>query len=213
MAQVLKKEKEDVILKTSRSLFLTKGYLESSMKDIAKKANISVGNLYHYYKNKTDIAFRLVKPLFDEIDVFIKKYTNNDITLFSKKFNFTKKDIIKPKQISLIISNLINHLVDLYEKYEDEYRIVNSCNEIVKYLKDWLSSLILYFIEKKYKILNVYNDEMEALIPSYTNAIIEGAINIFTDKKLSLNKKKKVLQLYFRSYLSMLDIKNITVKG
>lgn len=213
MAQVLKKEKEDVILKTSRSLFLTKGYLESSMKDIAKKANISVGNLYHYHKNKTDIAFKLVKPLFDEIDVFIKKYTNNDITLFSKKFNFTKKDIIKPKQISLIISNLINHLVDLYEKYEDEYRIVNSCNEIVKYLKDWLSSLILYFIEKKYKILNVFNDEMEALIPSYTNAIIEGAINIFTDKKLSLNKKKKVLQLYFRSYLSMLDIKNITVKG
>ena len=213
MAQVLKKEKEDVILKTSRSLFLTKGYLESSMKDIAKKANISVGNLYHYHKNKTDIAFRLVKPLFDEIDVFIKKYTNNDITIFSKKFNFTKKDIIKPKQISLIISNLINHLVDLYEKYEDEYRIVNSCNEIVKYLKDWLSSLILYFIEKKYKILNVFNDEMEALIPSYTNAIIEGAINIFTDKKLSLNKKKKVLQLYFRSYLSMLDIKNITVKG
>lgn len=213
MAQVLKKEKEDVILKTSRSLFLTKGYLESSMKDIAKKANISVGNLYHYHKNKTDIAFRLVKPLFDEIDVFIKKYTNNDITIFSKKFNFTKKDIIKPKQISLIISNLINHLVDLYEKYEDEYRIVNSCNEIVKYLKDWLSSLILYFIEKKYKILNVFNDEIEALIPSYTNAIIEGAINIFTDKKLSLNKKKKVLQLYFRSYLSMLDIKNITVKG
>ena len=213
MAQVLKKEKEDVILKTSRSLFLTKGYLESSMKDIAKKANISVGNLYHYHKNKTDIAFRLVKPLFDEIDVFIKKYTNNDITIFSKKFNFTKKDIIKPKQISIIISNLINHLVDLYEKYEDEYRIVNSCNEIVKYLKDWLSSLILYFIEKKYKILNVFNDEMEALIPSYTNAIIEGAINIFTDKKLSLNKKKKVLQLYFRSYLSMLDIKNITVKG
>ena len=213
MAQVLKKEKEDVILKTSRSLFLTKGYLESSMKDIAKKANISVGNLYHYYKNKTDIAFRLVKPLFDEIDVFIKKYTNNDITIFSKKFSFTKKDIIKPKQISIIISNLINHLVDLYEKYEDEYRIVNSCNEIVKYLKDWLSSLILYFIEKKYKILNVFNDEMEALIPSYTNAIIEGAINIFTDKKLSLNKKKKVLQLYFRSYLSMLDIKNITVKG
>ena len=213
MVQVLKKEKEDVILRTSRSLFLTKGYSESSMKDIAKKANISVGNLYHYHKNKTDIAFRLVKPLFDEIDVFIKKYTNNGITIFSKKFNFTKKDIIKPKQISIIISNLINHLVDLYEKYEDEYRIVNSCNEIVKYLKEWLSSLILYFIEKKYKILNVFNDEMEALIPSYTNAIIEGAINIFTDKKLSLNKKKKVLQLYFRSYLSMLDIKNITVKG
>ena len=213
MSQILKKEKEDIILKASRSLFLTKGYLESSMNDIAKNANISVGNLYHYYKSKADIAFRQVKPLFDEIDVFIKKFTNDDISIYSNKFVFNKNDIIEPKKIIIIINNLIDHLVYLYKKYEDEYRIVNSCDEIIEYLKNWLSSLISYFIAKKYKVLNIFNDELEALVHSYTNAIIGGAINIFTDKKLSLNKKKKVLQLYFRSYLSMLDIKNITVRS
>lgn len=212
MAQTLKKEKEDIILKTARSLFLSKGYENTSMKDIANKANISVGNLYHYYENKTDLAFRIVKPLFDEIDAFIKKITNNDISIFSNKFNFSKRDIIKPKEISNVISQLISHLVDLYEKYEDEYMIVNSCKEIVEYLKNWLSSLILYFIEKKYKILNIFNDEMTALIPSYTNAIIEGAINIFTDIKLSLSKKKKILSIYFHSYISMLNIKDIIVR-
>ena len=209
MAQILKKENEDIILKASRSLFLSKGYSNTSMKDIANKAKLSVGNLYHYYENKTDIAFKIVKPLFDQIDVFIKRYTNNDISIFSNIFNFSKKDIIKPKEISRIISEMINHLVDLYEGYEEEYRIVNSCPEVIMYLKKWLSNLILYFIEKKYKILNIFNDEISALVPSYTNAIIEGAINVFTHEKLNLNKKKKVLSIYFHSYISMLNIKDI----
>lgn len=212
MPQTLKKEIDNLILKISKNLILDKGFEATSMKDIAKKADISVGNLYHYYESKTHIAFKLVENLFKEIDKKVKYFTNNDISIFSKEFSFLKKDIIKPKEISKIMNEMIDHLVDLYENYENEYKIINSCPEIIRYLKEWLSSLILYFIEKKYKILNIFNDEIKALIPSYTSAIIEGAINIFNDKKLSLNKKKKVLSIYFKSYLSMLDIKNIMVK-
>lgn len=212
MAQVLKKEKQDSILKISRNLFLTKGYEKTSMKDIANKADLSVGNLYHYYKNKADIAFSIVKPLFDEIDVYIKEVTHNDITIFSKNFSFTNKDIIKPKEISKVVGDMISNLVSLYEEYYEEYMVINMCPEIIEYLKEWLSSLILYFIQKKHKIVNIFSDELEALIPSYTNAIIEGAINIFTNKKLSLNKKKKLLSIYFNSYLSMLDVKSIIEK-
>lgn len=209
MAQILKKEKQESILKISRNLFLTKGYEKTSMKDIADKTDLSVGNLYHYYKNKADIAFSIVKPLFDEIDLYIKDVTHNDITIRSKDFSFTKKDIIKPKEIYKVVGNMISNLVSLYEEYYEEYMVINMCPEIIVYLKEWLSSLILYYILKKHKIINIFNDELEALIPSYTNAIIEGAINIFTNKKLNLNKKKKILSIYFNSYLSMLDVKNI----
>lgn len=212
MAQILKKEKEELILKISKDLFIKKGYSETSMKDIAKASSISVGNLYHYYANKNSIAFSLTKNLFEQIDVYIQKYTNDEISLFSKRFTFTKNDIIKPKQISKVILDLIKHLVDLYETYSDDFILVNTCPDIIAYLKDWLGSLVIYFIESKYKIANIYNDEIVALVPSYTNAIIEGAINIFTNKHLSLKKKKRVLSIYFNSYVSMLDINNIMVR-
>lgn len=212
MAQVLKKDKEELILNISRDLFLKKGYDKTSMKDIAKKTWISVGNLYRYYKNKPDIVFNIIKPLFEKIDVFVKENTNGDISIFSYDFSFDKKDIIKPKEISKLIEKLIQYLVDLYDDYSDEFILINSCPEVINYLKKWLNELICYFIEKKYRIVNIFHDEVMVLVPSYTNAIIEGAINIFKDRKLSSVKKKKILSIYFNSYISMLDIKHIMVR-
>lgn len=213
MAQTLKKDKEELILSKSKDLFLHFGYDNTSMKDVAKATNISVGNLYHYYKNKGDIALNIVRPLLEKIDIFIKKYTNEDVSIFSLEFHFTAKDIIKPKEINKVIMELIKYLVDLYDEYENEFIIINTCSDIINYLKKWLSALIIYFIEKKYKISNLFNDEISALVPSYTDAIIGGAINIFINKKINIKKKKKILGIYFGSYASMLDIKNIIVRG
>ena len=46
---------ESKILEAARQLFLTNGYLEVSMKQVACEAGTSVGNLYNYFSTKKDL--------------------------------------------------------------------------------------------------------------------------------------------------------------
>jgi len=57
--QTLKEEIRTRIQQVATAAFLRYGYQEVTMRDIAKKSAISVGNLYNYYKNKEDLFYSL----------------------------------------------------------------------------------------------------------------------------------------------------------
>ncbi len=65
--QVLKEEVRQRILKSSRKEFLKRGYEKASMRAIASQANMTVGNLYRYYKNKEDLFGAIVGELYDQL--------------------------------------------------------------------------------------------------------------------------------------------------
>jgi len=50
------------ILQTALELFSTRGYFNTSVQDIRRAANVSIGSIYHYFQNKEAIA----KALYDE---------------------------------------------------------------------------------------------------------------------------------------------------
>lgn len=56
-------ERRALILKTALTLFTDRGYFNTSVHDIQKEAKISIGSIYHYFKNKEAIA----KALFDDL--------------------------------------------------------------------------------------------------------------------------------------------------
>jgi len=49
------KNKEKLILDSAVALFTTKGFNATRMEDVAKRAGISKGLTYFYYKNKEDL--------------------------------------------------------------------------------------------------------------------------------------------------------------
>lgn len=53
--------RKEQILQTSLKLFNEKGCLNTSTRHIADELNISVGNLYYYFKNKEEIVIELFK--------------------------------------------------------------------------------------------------------------------------------------------------------
>ena len=55
MAQVLKDSLRKAILDAAKEEFLEYGFKDASMRRIAAKANMTVGNLYRYFKNKESI--------------------------------------------------------------------------------------------------------------------------------------------------------------
>jgi AcrR family transcriptional regulator len=59
--QTLKKEIRARIQQVATTEFLRFGYQEVTMREIAKKSAISVGNLYNYYENKEDLFDSLTR--------------------------------------------------------------------------------------------------------------------------------------------------------
>jgi len=72
-------EKKAQISKAAKELFIERGFHATSMRDIAKKANVSLGNVYNYFETKEAIFESIIndylriveeklKRILDEID-------------------------------------------------------------------------------------------------------------------------------------------------
>lgn len=64
MVQIKKNTVHDAILKAAKNLYMKKGYVNTSMSEIARSAKISTSNLYIYFDSKLDIMFALYRPWF-----------------------------------------------------------------------------------------------------------------------------------------------------
>lgn len=63
MAQVLKDDIKDNILKAALQEFYDKGYKSATMRSIAVKAKIPTGLIYSYYKNKEALFYSVLSPV------------------------------------------------------------------------------------------------------------------------------------------------------
>ncbi len=78
------------IARVGADLFSTKGFVETSMDDIAAAAKLSKGGLYHYFSSKTDLLDHIVQTFMDtvltDLDEEIEK--TGDRTERIKRFIF-----------------------------------------------------------------------------------------------------------------------------
>ena len=91
MAQVLKEEIRENILKAALQEFFNKGYKSAAMRNIAAQAKIPTGLIYSYYKNKDALFAAVLRPvLYDWKQVLTaggenkSKHTNSEIYGLSK---------------------------------------------------------------------------------------------------------------------------------
>ena len=56
-----KEEKRNAILITALNLFVTRGYYETKITDIAEAVPMSTGLLFHYFESKESLLTELVK--------------------------------------------------------------------------------------------------------------------------------------------------------
>lgn len=69
--------KEDIrqhIIDAASVEFLNRGYEDASMRTIAKKANTTVGNIYHYFPSKEAILDEILVPAIDDLNKLIKEH-------------------------------------------------------------------------------------------------------------------------------------------
>jgi len=69
--QYLKEDIRDKIIDAALEEFVVKDYSGASMRSIAENADITVGNIYRYFKSKEDLLDQCLRPLLNVLEIFI----------------------------------------------------------------------------------------------------------------------------------------------
>lgn len=116
---------KDYILDIAEGIFAEKGFKESTLADIAKKAKISKGTLYYYYSAKKDIISDVADRHLGKISESIKGFTGS-----LKKNNFKRvlkkllNRILNGDEFTSIHLSLLNEAstdMALNEKIKQKY--------------------------------------------------------------------------------------------
>ena len=72
--QTLKSDTRKRILSVSKRLFLKKGFRETTTRDIAREAGVTLSNLYHYFASKDELFRQLLKPATDALETMLREH-------------------------------------------------------------------------------------------------------------------------------------------
>lgn len=74
--QIKKEQTQEDIMEAAKKVFLKKGFVKTSMRDISKGAGIGVSNIYNYFKSKDELFRHIVTPLITEMERMVKEHHN-----------------------------------------------------------------------------------------------------------------------------------------
>ena len=104
-----KEQKRKSIAKSTCALFIEKGYVNITISEIAKVANIGKGTVYEYFKNKEEIIFELMACLQEDYDPKLQQKLEQQST--------TKEKILYLFDIYLGSNEIVQIQRKIYKEY------------------------------------------------------------------------------------------------
>ena len=205
MAQVLKEEVREKIIKSAVDEFIEKGYDYASMRKIGKKAGITAGNIYRYFESKERLLMEIVNPVLVKLDFFMNDITNNELNLRElpnnkNKFLFENTTI---NSLSLLTA-FSRFIIELFKEYKNEIIILLTNKEVLSSqeknidLNNWL--LELFKVNFKFQMNKKKLDEEDKI---YINAIqksfVSGIVEIARNCESSVDLQD-ILERYIKFY-------------
>lgn len=149
MSTIREKKKKAIrrrILEAAKERFLTDGFEETTIADIAGKANIGVGTLYNYFPSKAllymESYFREVGNPKDKLNEIISKYGNDPVLtivyiteVYIDSYRTTDKTIMR--ELFTAFMESLNKHQDLGKAYTDyKYTFIDFLAQILEAYKE-----------------------------------------------------------------------------
>ena len=112
--QTKKDEIYHKILSTARIEFMKKGYMNTSMRTIAKQSEVSLSNIYNYFKNKDEIFKEILLPAVSALDKIMDYHSSEEYLTIDV---FTSPEYLRRQTLIF---------VELIVKFRDELVILLS---------------------------------------------------------------------------------------
>lgn len=178
--QVQKEHVKKRILLCAQEEFLSRGYKEASIRQIAKNADTTAGNIYSYFSSKDELFKQVIYPVLIQLEKLLKFDTDD---------NFSKLDI----------TSIMSGISKIFLSYKKEFMILltGSAGSKFEGTKIRLTSLAADRFQKEFIPLLDENDIDDNLSQILSVSFIEGLISIFNishndDKKLDILLKQYI---------------------
>ena len=161
-----------LIIEAAINEFLEKGYENTTLRNICKKANTTTGSFYFFFKDKDELFKEIVSPLEKNIDYILSNMLDSHNTLS----NFTTTPIIVDKND--IITNF-KYIFSVFMQYQKE--------AIILFNKS----------QKSYK-----ENFLNSIIESYTQANLKFLLELKLRNHIASSINEYSLKLYFKCFFT-----------
>ena len=196
-SELIKKEKRDLFIISTLTVFEVKGFNNTRIKDITERANTSVGNFYNYFNSKEDVIEVLISGLtelmiskFRELFIYFKQNRIPPISAVRNLFRGYAKMFKEKKEMFLIFFEQMGGMEQKYRTKRNEI-LDNFSNEVEKIISKliefgardqnpkitarvWTSTVLGVFI---WWIQSDFELEEEELIENLTNILVKGTMS------------------------------------
>lgn len=127
--QYLKEEVRNNIISNAVNEFFTKGFSDANMRDIAKNSNMTVGNIYRYFKNKEELFTVVVEPAYKSMIDLIKVENHLKVN-YEEHFEYVEPIL---KQFIEICEKYPREIVIILDRYigVSNYKLLENLQEVI----------------------------------------------------------------------------------
>ena len=201
MAQFLKEESRERIVDSARNEFLQHGYRNSSMRRIAFRSNMTVGNLYRYFKNKEELILAAVFPAYKELSELVSTLTGGKISLESSEF---PQGGLSVEEIKQMISGLCTGFIGIYQRHQTAMRILMMRSDVNDRITEWFAELIRSVIVRNYSLAEG-DEKIRLLAEGYAAAIFSGVKEIMNRAPADSPELPKLTEIFLNGFVGLLD--------
>lgn len=155
------------IIKSAEKLFVSNGFMEVSMDNIAKQARLSKPTLYNYFESKLDIYYICL------------------VTAYTHRWNKTKPKNDNGKTGFELVEEYSRNLIEYGYNYPEHLLFTSNVNE-------YNFEVLVFHKAVSSKIIEEYNPQFLAAKSAYSNMFIRGFEDNSIKKKPNIN-----IEIYF----------------
>lgn len=196
MAQILKEEIKNKIVSSAISEFYGYGFNDASLRRIAASSNITVGNLYRYFKNKDDLIEYVTSSSYKQLSALITDAARYKESLFVKG----NVDI---KEIEHLIILFCRQLINMAEEGYEELMILLVHAPIKEQLYDWFVQLI-YDLIKNFVNRDLSENMLIVLSKMFARSMSQGVIAFFECYR-DYDNVEEALFILCKSFVELFD--------
>ncbi len=195
MAQVLKEEQRNKILDSARNEFLRNGIDGSSMRNIAKNADTTVGNVYKYYNNKQEIIDVILMPVVEKLRFFDKYQVADIISMNNNSMNS-------------ILEKWVDNLVEVQDIFPDEMHILLNDERINRTYQEQLLTMLKGIINVVAVDRYTENESKEMMAQVVSRSIFAGIREGVIQKcynEVSKEDFSKIMKQFMKNSIMMVE--------
>ncbi len=197
MAQTLKEEVRQRILAAAEEAMYTQG-TAVTMRQIAKAAGVTPGNLYRYYAGREELLAEVTKPVMDGLEQLVSRHTDAKLTLGQKGVRLPPAldaQQLRQEMYACLIPAL-QDLCALAAQYPRPMAILCQQSEINQALMDWFYSLMQGVLEQLFRVQPQDLPLVELMVRTEGHAFCQGVLVLIQYSQMNAQVQQEAVRAF-----------------